>query len=172
MSEVNPMLVPKITKVVVNIGVGEGGEKLIKAEKVLQLLTGRKPLRTLARVTNKEWNLKPGMPIGCKVTLRGSKAIEFLKSALWVRDNKLLRSSFDNYGNFSIGIPDYTDFPGMKYDPSIGIFGLDVCVKLARAGERVTERKRASAKIPKKHRVTTAEAMEYIKSKFGVELIE
>ncbi|MEW6070927.1 MAG: 50S ribosomal protein L5, partial [Candidatus Thermoplasmatota archaeon] len=78
----------------------------------------------------------------------------------------------DNYGNFSFGIPDYTDFPGMKYDPSIGIFGLDVCVKLVRAGERVALRKRACAKIPNRHRVNALEAMEWIKSKFGVELIE
>ncbi|MDI6887524.1 MAG: 50S ribosomal protein L5 [Candidatus Thermoplasmatota archaeon] len=168
----NTMRMPRIAKVVVNIGVGEGGEKLIKAEKVLRLLTDRKPIRTLAKVTNKEWNLKPSMPIGCKVTLRGNDAIKFLKNALWVRDNKIPRDSFDNYGNFSFGIPDYTDFPEMKYDPGIGIFGMDVNVRLVRAGERVATRKRARAKIPKKHRVTAAEAMEYIKSNFGVEIIE
>jgi large subunit ribosomal protein L5 len=163
---------PRIAKVVLNIGVGEGGEKLIKAEKVLQLLTNRKPIRTLAKVTNREWNLKPGMPIGCKVTLRGNKAIEFLKSALWVRDNKLARSSFDNYGNFSLGIPDYTDFPGMKYNPAIGIFGLDISIKLVKPGTRVELRRRAASKIPVKYKVTAEEAINYIKTKFGVEIIE
>ncbi|MEW6069497.1 MAG: 50S ribosomal protein L5, partial [Candidatus Thermoplasmatota archaeon] len=61
MNKANVMKEPRIAKVVVNIGVGEGGEKLIKAEKVLNLLTNRKPVRALAKVTNKEWNLKPGM---------------------------------------------------------------------------------------------------------------
>lgn len=168
----NIMRQPRIEKVVLNVGVGEGGEKLLKAEKVLNLLTQRKPVRTLAKVTSKDWGLKPGVPIGCKVTLRGAQAVKLLKDALWVRDNKLPSYSFDKYGNFSFGIPDYTDFPGMKYDPAIGIFGLDISVLLTRAGARVKARKRAVRKIPLRQRVTAQEAIEYVKTEFGIEVIE
>lgn len=172
MNASNPMRATKIGKVVVNIGVGEGGEKLLKAEKVLQLVTGKKPVRTLARVTNKDWGLKPGAPIGCKVTLRDKAAEKFLKDAFWVRDNKIPTYSFDEFGNFSFGIPDYTDFPGMKYDPSIGIFGMDVCVRLARAGTRIQTRKRCRTKIPTKQKLTLQEAVEFIKNKFNTEVVE
>jgi large subunit ribosomal protein L5 len=162
---------PRIEKAVINIGVGEGGDKLLKAERVLQILTGRKPIRTLARVTNKEWGLKPGMPIGCRVTLRGEEAVKFLKSAFWAKDNKLLYSSFNRYGSFSFGIPDYTDFPGIKYDPSIGIFGMDITVRLVRAGARVECRKRKPCKLPLKQKVTLQETIDYLKTKFGVEVL-
>ena len=168
----NPMRNPKIEKVVVNLGVGEAGEKLIKAEKVLQLITGRKPVRTISKTTNRDWGLRKGMPIGCKVTLRGSIAESFLKNAFWVRDNKIPDYSFDDAGNLSFGIADYTDFPGMKYDPNIGIFGADVCVSLMRSGSRVSHRKRCKHKIPSRHRMTYEEAVEFIKSRFGVEVIE
>ena len=85
-SPANPMLTPRITKVTVNIGVGEGGNRLILAEKVLESLTKQKPVRTLSRKTNRDLGTRIGAPIGCKVTIRDSeKAHEFLKNALWVR---------------------------------------------------------------------------------------
>jgi len=168
----NVMRNPRIEKVIVNMGVGEGGEKLIKAEKVLQLVTGRKSVRTVSKTINKDWGIKKGMPIGCKVTLRGEKAESFLKEAFWVRDNKIPDYSFDDNGNLSFGIPDYTDFPGMKYDPKIGVMGMDVCVTMSRAGARVKNRKRCTHKIPRKHRMTYEEATTFIKSRFGVEVME
>jgi large subunit ribosomal protein L5 len=168
----NVMRNPRIEKVVVNIGVGEAGEKLIKAEKVLQLITDRKPVRTVSKTINKDWGVRKGMPIGCKVTLRGEKAEKFLKDAFWVRDNKIPDYSFDDNGNLSFGIPDYTDFPGMKYDPNIGILGMDVCVIVSRAGARVNNRKRCAHKIPNKHRMTYEETTAFVKSRFGVEVIE
>ena len=86
----NPMLIPRITKVTVNIGVGEGGARLQLAEKVLELLTGMKPVRTLAKSTNRELGTREGAPIGCKVTIRDlSNAESFLKDAFWVRENTL-----------------------------------------------------------------------------------
>lgn len=168
----NVMRNPRIEKVVVNMGVGEAGEKLIKAEKVFQLITDRKPVRTVSKTINKEWNIRKGMPIGCKVTLRGEKAEKFLKDAFWIRDNKIPDYSFDDNGNLSFGIPDYTDFPGMKYDPNIGILGMDVCVTVSRAGVRVKNRKRCAHNIPHKHRMTYEETTSFIKSRFGVEVIE
>src|SRR5438105_5612247 len=70
----NPMTQPRIAKVTVNIGVGDGGEKLEKAEKILAMLSGGKPVRTLGKENNRELGVRPGAPIGCKVTLRGEMA--------------------------------------------------------------------------------------------------
>lgn len=168
----NVMRQPKIEKVVVNIGVGEAGEKLAKAEKVLQLVTGRKPVRTVSKTTNRDWAIKKGMPIGCKVTLRGAAAEEFLKKAFWIKNNKVAAYSFDCEGSFSFGVADYTDFPGLKYDPEIGIFGMDICVTMRRKGTRVEHRIKERRKIPKHHRVTRKESIELIKNRFNVEIVK
>jgi large subunit ribosomal protein L5 len=162
----------KVDKVVVNIGVGEAGEKLIKAEKVLTLLTNKKPVRTISRSTNKDLGIRKDMPLGCKVTLRGEDAINFLKGAFWVKNNKIAGYSFDSEGNFSFGISDYTDFKGMKYDPDIGIFGMDICVTLSRSGLRVKNRRRAQGRIPKSHRVAPMEAKGFVKTRLDVEVVE
>jgi large subunit ribosomal protein L5 len=167
----NVMREPCIEKVVINIGVGESGEKLIKAEKILQMVTKHKPVRTISKTTNRDFGIRKGQPIGCKVTLRYEAAEKFLKDALWIKDNKILDYSFDDSGNVSLGIPDYTDFPGMKYDPNIGIFGMNVCVTIKRPGFRVSTRKRGARKIPKKQRLSPEEAMEFMKKKFGVEVV-
>jgi large subunit ribosomal protein L5 len=108
---------PRIDKVVVNIGVGEAGERLNKALKVLNMVTQQKPVVTTAKVTNRDLGVRSGMPIGCKVTMRGERAQEFLRKALSIRDNRVAMYSFDKEGNLSFGLPDYTDFEGMKYDP-------------------------------------------------------
>ena len=166
------MKVIKLEKAVINIGVGDAGERLLKAEKVLKMVTGKKPIRTIAKTTNRDLGVRKGMQIGCKVTLRGATAEEFVKKAFWIRENKLANYSFDPEGNFSFGISDYTDFPGMKYDPEIGIFGLDVCASIARAGKRVQRRKMMRGHIPKHHRVSKKEGIEFVRSKFGVEVID
>lgn len=161
----------KVEKAVINMGVGEGGEKLIKAEKVLNLLTNRKPIRTISRTTNKDLGLRDGMPIGCKVTLRGQEAEDFIKRAFWTKNNKIADYSFDREGNFSFGINDYTDFEGMKYDPKIGIFGLDICVTLTRLGKRVKLRKRQPKKIPQKQRISQEEGKMFVTNRFKVEVV-
>jgi large subunit ribosomal protein L5 len=162
----------KIDKVVVNIGVGEAGDKLIKAEKVLKLLTHCKPVRTISRTTNRDLGIRKLMPIGCKVTLRKDPAEQFLKDAFWVKDNKITGYSFDQEGNFSLGIPDYTDFKDMKYDPEIGIFGMDISVTMKRQGYRITKRKLKRRKIPIRNKITTDEVKNFVKTKFKVEVIE
>lgn len=164
----NPMRRIRLEKLVVNIGVGTSGEKLEKAMKVLEMLTRQKPVKTIAKKT--AFGAKRGEPIGCKVTLRKSKAIEFLKRALKVKRNRLSSSWFDSQGNFSFGIPDHTLF-GIKYDPEIGIFGMDICISLERPGYRVSRRRRARAKIPPRHRITKQEAIQYIAQEFGVEIV-
>ncbi len=160
-----------IEKVVVNIGVGEGGEKLIKAQKILELLTNQKPIRTISRTTNRDFGIREGMPIGCKVTLRKTKAVDFLKKAFWVKDNRIAKYSFDQEGNFSFGISDYTDFENMKYDPEIGVFGLDISTVFRRPGSRVANRRITHRKIPIRHRITQEECVNFVKDAFGVEVI-
>lgn len=167
----NPMRQVVLDKVVLNIGVGEGGERLEKAEKVLNQITGMKPKRTLAKKTIREWKIHKKDPIGCIVTVRGQKGMELLGRLLKAVDNRLKESSFDPYGNFSFGIKEHIDIPGIKYDPEIGIFGMDVCVSLARRGYRIARRKRARRKIPMSHRVTKEEAMEWVKTNFGVQIV-
>ncbi len=162
----------QLDKAVVNIGVGDAGERLLKAEKVLGMVTGKKPVRTIAKTTNRDFGIRQGMQIGCKVTIRGSEAEEFVKKALWIRENRIATWSFDPEGNFSFGISDYTDFPGMKYDPEIGIFGLDVSVSLVRPGRRIARRRIMRRRVPKHHRVSKKEGQEYVKKKFGVEVVD
>jgi large subunit ribosomal protein L5 len=170
-TKVNPMRDIRIEKVVVNIGVGEAGEKLTRAEKVINLITGKRSTQTLSTHTNKDLGIRKGMPIGVKVTLRNEEAPEFLKRAFWVKENKIMKYSFDPEGNFSFGISDYTDFEGMKYNPDIGIFGLDINVVLKRAGKRVKLRKKAKGHIPHSHRVTREEAVEWVSKTFDVEVL-
>ncbi|MCD6461191.1 MAG: 50S ribosomal protein L5 [Thermoplasmata archaeon] len=162
-----------LDKVVINIGVGEAGERLLRADRVLELLGGQKPVHTISKTTNKDLGIRKGMEIGTKVTLRGKKAEEFLERAFWVMQNKIMSYSFDQEGNFSFGIRDYTDFKDMKYDPEIGIFGMDISAVLKRkGGRRVADRRIMKRRIPHRHRITREEGMEFVKRKFNVEVIE
>jgi large subunit ribosomal protein L5 len=112
------------------------------------------------------------MPIGCKVTLRKGDAEEFLKRAFKIRDNKISWYSFDRNGNLSFGIPDHTLFPDQRYDPEIGIFGMDVCITLEKPGYRIKHRKIKSRRIPSKHRIDREESIKFISERFNVEVVE
>jgi large subunit ribosomal protein L5 len=168
----NAMREPHVEKVVVNIGVGEAGERLVKAQKVIEMVTGQKSVQTISRTINRDLAIRKGMPLGCKVTLRGDTAEEFLNKALDIRERRIPVYSFDREGNMSFGIADYTDFPGMKYDPEIGIFGMDVSVVLRRAGNRVTQRATLRRRLPRNHRMDRGEAIEFMRNGFSVEVVE
>ncbi|MBO5654164.1 MAG: 50S ribosomal protein L5 [Candidatus Methanomethylophilaceae archaeon] len=161
-----------VEKVVVNIGVGEAGERLVKAQKVLEMVTGQKSVQTMSKTINRDLGIRKGMPLGCKVTLRGEAAVEFIERALPIREMRVPVYSFDQEGNMSFGITDYTDFDGMKYDPEIGIFGMDISVVLRRPGNRITRRALLKRRVPKDHRVNRDEAIQYMKDKFNVEVVE
>jgi len=154
----NPMREPRISKVTVNMGVGEGGEKLDKAENLLRELTGQQPVRRSAKATNQTFGIRKGLPIACKVTLRGRRAEEFLKKALYAVDNRIKKSSFDRQGNLSFGIGEHINLPEVKYDPQVGIFGMDVSVTIERPGYRVKKRKIQSTKPGKRHLMTREDA--------------
>jgi len=168
----NPMTQVRIEKVVVNMAVGTSGEKLEKAVKVLESLTGQKPSRRKAKRTIREFGIRKGENIACVVTLRKEKAIEFLHRALAAVGNRIKASSFDDHGNVSFGIKEHIDIPGTKYDPNIGIFGMDVCISFEKPGYRVKRRRIKKSKVGKAHKVTKYEAMEYLKREFGVEIVE
>lgn len=162
----------RVEKVVVNVGVGEAGEKLVKAQKVLELVAKQKSVQTLSHQAVRDWGVRRNMPIGTRVTLRGPTAETFLKSALEIRNNRLPAYSFDPRGNVSFGIQDYTDFPGMKYDPEIGVFGMDVSVSLQRPGWRVSRRATRARPVPRRHRVSREEGIQFMKAHFKVEVVE
>ncbi|MBN1280719.1 MAG: 50S ribosomal protein L5 [Candidatus Thermoplasmatota archaeon] len=162
----------RVAKVTVNIGVGEAGEKLKKAESVLQGVTKQKPVQTLSKTTNKDWGLRKFMPIGCKVTLRKKAADGFLREALKIRENRIAEYSFDDQGNFSFGVPDHTLFEGQKYDPNIGIFGMDICVTVENQGYRIKHRRINQRPIPQRHQCTRDDTMKFITETYNVEVVE
>jgi large subunit ribosomal protein L5 len=162
----------RVIKVVVNAGVGESGESRTKAEKVLQMVTHQKPVATRSVSTNRDFGIREGQEIGAKVTLRGASATEFLGRALDARDRILDPDSIDRQGNFSFGIADYTDFAGMKYDPEIGVRGMDICVEVGRPGYRVRERKVKNRPLPKGIRVQRDETRAFLLSSFRVNFLE
>ena len=158
-----------LSKVVVNMGVGAEPDEMKKATQIIQLVTGKKPAQRLCVARIPDWGLRPGVPIGLVVTLRGNDAVEFLKKALVAKANKLPAKSFDRTGNFGFGVREYIDLPGAKYDPKLGIKGFDVLVSLKKKGYRVKIRKIKQSKVGIKQRVTTAEAIDFARS-LGVEV--
>lgn len=168
----NPMKKPFLEKIVLNIGVGTGGEELEKAITVLEQITGRTPVKTVSKVNVKEFNLRKGRPIGCKITIRGKEAERLLKRLLIVNNNKIMRKSFDNYGNFAFGIDEHIKIPQTEYEASVGLWGLDVCGRIARPGMRVKYRKKARSKIPIHHYPSRAEAQYFLKQNFGIGIVK
>lgn len=166
----NPMKQIQISKVVINIGVGKSGDPVEKAKNALSELTGKKPSVRGAKKSVRDFGIHKGEPIGAMVTLRRSDATNFLRRIIESKKNVIKESSFDNNGNISFGIHEHIDIPGTKYNPDIGIFGMDVCAALKRPGYRISARRNPN-KIGKKHRITKDESMEYFKSQFGVEII-
>lgn len=168
----NPMREIRIDKLTVHIATGKPGEPLEKAEKLLmKLFPNKKPIRCKAKKRVEAWKIRPGLEIGVKLTLRGKEAEDALRWLLRAVNNTLKESQFDEYGNFGFGIKEYVWIPGIKYDPEIGIFGMDVIVTVKRAGYRVELRRIKRGKIPKRHKTKKEEVINFLKAKFGVNII-
>jgi large subunit ribosomal protein L5 len=169
--EEQPMVKPRIEKVVVNLNVGKSGEPLDKASRVLQELTNQTPVKKKAKKTIRDFGIRKDEPIAAVVTLRKQRAMDFLKKVLPVVDNKIPRTSFDEQGNFAFGIKEHIEIAGVKYDPDVGIFGMDVCVSMGRPGYRVKNRRREKAHVGPKHVLTREEAIFFAKQSLGVEVV-
>lgn len=168
----NPMKKPFLEKVVLNIGVGEGGEELERAVAVLRTITGKEPIKTNSKKNVKEFNLRKGRPIGVKVTVRSEEAKKLLQRLFLVNNKKILMKSFDNYGNFGFGIEEHIIIPGVEYDNTIGIFGLDVAGRIVRKGMRVKNRRARRAKIAKHHYVSREETKEFLKQEYNIQVVK
>ena len=169
MSKVNDMKLISLEKVVINIGVGKSGEPLERAKNALEELTSRKPTQCGAKDNVRDFGIHKGEPIGAKVTLRNTEAMEFAMRIIQAKNNQLKKSSFDTYGNISIGISEHIDIPGAKYNPDIGIFGMNVCISLSRPGYRIIKKSNPK-KLGRNHRISKDEAIEYFKN-LGAEII-
>ncbi len=161
----NPMMKIRIAKVTVNVGLGDNVQKVENAKKLIEKITERKIVITRSK-RRSTFGVSRGRPIGVKVVMRGEQAQRFLKRTLETVE-KLKSSQFDEHGNFSFGIPEYIDIQGVKYDPSIGIMGLEVAVTVERPGYGVA-RRRLKSRIGRKHVITKAQSVEWAKQALGV----
>ena len=168
----NPMRNIFIEKVTLNIGAGRDVNRLEGGFKLLSKLTGRTPVKTRAKHRIPNWDIRPGLQIGVKVTVRGEEARELLTRLFEGAGNKIKARAFDDRGNFSFGIPEYIEIPGMKYDHSLGLFGLEVSVTLARKGYRIAKRKIKKKPLPKSVWISKEEAIDFVKSNFNVEIVQ
>jgi large subunit ribosomal protein L5 len=168
----NPSRSIRIEKVTLNIGAGKEQAVLEKGIKLISMITGIQPVKTRTNKRIAAWGIRPGLPVGCKLTLRKQKAIEVIKRLLEAKENTLQDSNFDDRGNISFGVPEYIDVPNVKYDPKIGIMGFQASITLTRPGFRVKKRKIRKAKIGKKHLITKQEAIAFMKTKFNLRIGE
>jgi large subunit ribosomal protein L5 len=168
----NPMQQPRIEKITLNVGAGKEQSRLEKGVAILRMITGIEPMKTVTNKRIPTWGLRPGLPIGCKLTLRKTKAEEVLKRLLEAKNKKLQPSQFDETGNISFGIHEYIDIPGVTYDPKIGVLGLQVCITLEKPGYRIKRRKVEPKKLPRKHMVSKQEAMVFMQKNFGITIGE
>ena len=170
MDTMNSMKQIRIEKLTLNIGAGKNPDLLKKGRKLLKTLGGVEPVQTFTNKRIPTWGLRPGLPIGCKLTLRGTVASGLLPRLLDAKTNSLQETNFDGHGNVSFGVHEYIDVPGLKYDPEIGIMGFQICITLERPGFRVKRRKLKTAVISRHHQITKQESMDYMKKMFNVKI--
>jgi large subunit ribosomal protein L5 len=171
MAEQNQMKTIRLEKLVLNMGVGKSGDAIEIAKKALNQISGKKSCARDAKETQRDWGVRKGEPIGVAVTVRGDDARTLLKRLFEAVGNKVKGRSFDNFGNYSFGIKEHIDIPGIKYDPQIGILGLEAAITLTRPGFSIRMRSRHKASVGKHHRISKEESMEFLTREFGVAVV-
>ncbi|XP_049993927.1 60S ribosomal protein L11-like [Alexandromys fortis] len=147
-----------------SICVGESGDRLTPAAKVLEQLTGQTPVFSKAKYTIRPFVIRRKEKIAVHCTVHGVKAEEILEKGLKVREDEFRKNNFST-GNFSFGIQQHIDL-GIRYDPSIGIYGLDFYVVLGRPDFRIADKKCRTGCIGIKHRISKEEAMSWFPQKY------
>jgi len=155
----------RIRKLCLNICVGESGDRLTRAGKVLESLTGQTPVFSKARYTVRSFGIRRNEKIAVHCTVRGPKAEEILERGLKVKEYELRRENFSENGNFGFGIQEHIDL-GIKYDPSIGIYGMDFYMVMGRPGMNVRHRRRKTGRVGFQHRLTKEDAMKWFQTKY------
>ena len=167
MSEQNIMRNIKLEKVVLNIG--GVSEKLDKGVILLEKISGKKAVRVKATKRIPTWQVRPGLEVGTKVTLRGTDALEIIKKLLPAIDNTIKEKQIqDNF--FSFGIHEYIEIPGVEYIREVGIMGFEVTVVFSRAGKSVESRKVKRGKA-RRIKVSKEDIIEYLTTKFNTQIL-
>lgn len=163
----NKMRDIEIEKVVLSIGAV--GEELESSAKLLKTISGMNAIETKSKKRIPDFGIRPGLKIGCKVTLRGKKAEEMLKRLFAAVSNQLKTKQI-NDEDFSFGIVEYIEIPGIEYQRDIGMKGLNVTVVFKRKGKRVEIKKIKRGKLPKRQRVTKPEIIDFLNKHFDIKL--
>lgn len=163
----NPMREIKIEKVV--LSVGGTGEELEKGTRLLEIISGKKPAKRTSHKRIPSFGVRPKLEVGAVVTLR-KDVREILKKMLIAIDNQLRRKQISE-NNFSFGIKEYIEIPGMEYQRDIGITGLDVTVVFKRSGRRVGLKKIKKGKVPHRQAISCEEIIKFMEDNFQTEFI-
>ncbi|XP_012863079.2 60S ribosomal protein L11-like [Echinops telfairi] len=155
----------RIRKLGLNICAGESGYRLTRAAEVLEQLTGQTPVFSKARYAVRSFGIRRNEKTAVHCTVRGARAEEILEKGLKVWEYELRNNTFSDTGNFGFGIQEHIDL-GIKYDPSICIYGLDFYVVLGRPGVSIADKKRRTGCIGSEHRVGKEEAMRWFLPKY------
>tara|TARA_Y100000590_G_scaffold76593_1_gene84736 strand:+ start:20515 stop:21036 length:522 start_codon:yes stop_codon:yes gene_type:complete len=166
----NKMKEIRLEKIVLNMGVGKSGDAIEVAKKALDQISGEKSNARNAKKAQRDWGVRKNEPIGVAVTVRNDGAKDLLKKLFEAKGNKIKEKSIDREGNLSFGILEHIDIPGIKYDPKIGILGLNVTVNLTRPGYRIKVRSKHKAKVGNTHKIKPVEAKDYLTKEFGVSI--
>ncbi len=163
----NKMREVKIEKVVLSIG--GTAEQLEKGVKLLKLITGRTPAKMKSNKRIPTFGVRPNLEVGTVVTIR-KETMDTLKRMLTAIENRL-RTKQISTNNFSFGIKEYIEIPGMDYQREIGVMGLDVTVVFKRAGRRVKLKKMKKGKVPSRQMISREEIIKFMKDNFQTEFV-